>query len=174
VQRKEVVTLRDPYGPPTPRQVTLARELDIKFDETRVTKIGLSGLIDRTLREALPSEEMKTFAKSLDIKFDETTTRQTLAALMDERLRERSIAALQANPTLRAGKVIIHKDVPYAILEIGHLYKKWCAVLIRVFSGETPKRLQVHIVTIESAQEITREELLEMRRRYGDPEYKLI
>lgn len=169
--------IRDPYGKPTPTQIRYAKDLGIENPEGYL-KGALSDLIDQVLAKRKPTDDQVAFAKALGIEVTEEMTFDEISDLLDREVAIQSQRAMNANPTLRAGKMIMYKDLPYEIWAVGNINSHWQveirpvkAFLSLLADTGTPrpegyKRYCVMIVSIPDVEELTKEGLDEFLLEY--------
>jgi hypothetical protein len=169
--------IRYPYAEPTPAQLRKARSLGIDIPPG-IKRGALSDLIDITLEKREPTAEQLAFAKALDIEVTEGMTFDDVSALLDQVVAERSREAMQSNPALRSGKIIMYKGLPFEIWSIGNIGGRHaadlrpCKVMLDRFTTARPKPRDyrrwhsVNIITIAAAEEVTKEKLHEFMLAY--------
>ncbi len=172
--------VRNPYANPSPEQLDYARSLGIDIP-IGILRGALSDLIDAALAIRQPTPDQLTFAAALGIEVSEGMTFDEVSDKLDFEIATRSREAMAANPTLRAGKTVMYKGLPYEIWFIGNVKGRYGAELrpVRTFldrleSARLPKPdgyrcKTVLIITLADSTEVTREALSQFILDYVEP-----
>lgn len=148
--------MRDPYGPPTERQLNFAKKLGIEIPDN-ITKIDLSLLIDETKNSIPPTADQLALAKVLEIDIG-GMNKQSVGWAIDAELNKRGQAAMRKNPQLRAGKQIIYNDNAYEITFIGtkkYGHSKRCVAQLKPVYKGRGKAVTVAVTTIADAKPVS-------------------
>jgi hypothetical protein len=133
------------------------------------------GELDRLIREAqasaAPTDEQLGLARHFGVEVTPGMTSGELSKQLDPIVRQRAIAAMQANPALRANKVIFYLGQPYTITFIGSVNRRHYAELKPLAASLLWDRpgLQVPIAYIADAVEYDPSTVRTTSRRRRQP-----